>query len=141
MKKALFVTNCSVDSALALRNWAVENKQESIALTVVHPYDLESWELNKQAIKEAKQRAQYQLGSWLELLARLDGPDGWPGTLQTETLMASPRLAATIHLLLRTYDYVVVEDPWNQTPLVSAELLRRSGAQLCPLAESAGVLR
>ncbi|MGF7217321.1 hypothetical protein GGR92_003494 [Spirosoma lacussanchae] len=138
MKKALFVTNCSVDSALALCNWAVENDPESIALTVVHPYDLESWELNKQAIKEAKQRAQDQLGSWLKLL---DGTDGWPGTLQTETLMASPRLAATIHLLLRTYDYVVVEDPWHQTPLVSAELLRRSGAQLCPLAESAGVLR
>ncbi|WP_338874645.1 hypothetical protein WBJ53_03400 [Spirosoma sp. SC4-14] len=131
MKTACFPTDCSVDSALALRGWLTTHSSEAIRLTVVHTYDIEvSDRLTKESYRIAKQQAQSRLEQWLDML-----PQSWAGACKPETLFSSPELALKMHLLLRSYDYLLVDD---QLASVSADvdaLLSRASAKLCRLTD------
>lgn len=110
MKTALFITDCSVDAALALRNRIGNAGAHTLALTVVHPYEIDaSQPLTKTITKEARQQAQERLRRWANLFASLDLPGNMSLTVKTELLFASPELAATIHQALRSYDYLFTE--------------------------------
>ncbi|WP_052731279.1 hypothetical protein [Spirosoma radiotolerans] len=109
MKTALFLTDCSIDSALTLRNWMSQYKGEAIQLTVVHPYALANGSLlTKETHRTAKQQAQTRLQHWSEML-----PSSHPGMLLTETLFGDASLVFTIHLQLRRYTYVLL-DFWQE---------------------------
>lgn len=119
MKTALFVTDCSIDSALSLRNWLSAHARQPLRLTVVYPYDIPGGQsLSRDTLKPARTEALTQLKSWSGLLDTI-GTD-W---LTTETLLASPELAISIHLLIRGYDYWLVDD-WSQVanPALAAVL-------------------
>lgn len=119
MKTALFVTDCSVDSALSLRNWLSAHASQPIRLTVVYPYDIDSGQaLTRDTLQPAKAEARRQLNNWSAQLDTIDA--SW---LTTETLLASPELALSIHLLIRGYDYWLVNDLVEvANPAVSAIL-------------------
>ena len=129
MKTALFVTDCSVDSALCLRNWLSAHASQPIRLTVVYPYDIEGGQsLTRDTLQPARAEALRQLNSWSAQLDTIDA--GW---LTTETLLASPELALSIHLLIRGYDYWLVNDLVDiANPAVSA-MLSRSTTRTYPL--------
>ncbi len=131
MKTALFLTDGSVDSALSLRCWLATNPELSIRLTVVHPYDIElGTTLTKNTYQIAKQQAINRLEHWLNML-----PQPWAVELKTEILLASPELAVTIHLLLRPYTYLLVDDQAFVLPANPGELLQKSTAILCRLGD------
>lgn len=115
MKKALLLTDCSVDLALAVNQW-VTNQPDSIDLTVVYAFSLSSDEnqpLKAAAHRTAKQEASENLRQWLNCL-----PTPWPGKIQTETLLGEPELVMRIHLLLRQYNYLLIDHA--QQDVVSA---------------------
>jgi hypothetical protein len=104
MKTALIVTDCSANSACLVRHWLTDQTDESIRLTIVYPYDIEEGQaLTKSILRPAKEEARARLKNWSAGLA-------WEGNLLTETVLASPELALTIYLLLRSYTYWLVED-------------------------------
>ncbi|MFD2938264.1 hypothetical protein [Spirosoma flavum] len=131
MKTALFLTDGSVDSALSLRRWLSIDPKAAIRLTVVHPYDIElGTTLTKITCRAAKQQAVDRLENWLDLLPQL-----WSGEFKTETLLATPELAATIHLLLRPYTYLLVDDQAFGLPVNSDALINTSSAKICRLGD------
>ncbi|MEZ0487340.1 hypothetical protein [Fibrella aquatica] len=126
MQTALYVTDCSIDSALALRNRLATFTHNSVCITVVHPYDIEPGQpLNKVILKEARQAAITRLNNWKAILGEVK-----PGGLKTEILFASPELALRIHLLIRRYDAIFSDGQWLVTPHDLADLLAQTGTQL-----------
>jgi hypothetical protein len=123
MKTALFVTDCSIDAALSLRSWLAAQASQPIRLTVVYPYDIAGGQaLSRDTLKPAKADAVAQLKDWSDLLDTIPASQ-----LTTETLLASPELALSIHLLLRGYDYWLINDGEQVTsPAVSAILSQRT---------------
>lgn len=106
MNSLLYVTDGSVDSALTLRNWLAAQPQPAPRLTVVLPYDLTPDQpLHKDILRPAKAAADARLRQWVAMLG-----DARPDMLTTETLLASPEHAITLHLLIRPYDGWLVED-------------------------------
>ncbi len=131
MKTALFITDGSVDSALSLRRWLSTNPEAAIRLTVVHPYDIElGTTLTKNTCRVAKQQSVDRLEHWLNML-----PQPWPGELKTKTLLASSELAVTIHLLLRPYTYLLVDDQTFGSPMNLDSLLNKTTTELCRLGD------
>ncbi|MBO0951808.1 hypothetical protein [Fibrella forsythiae] len=125
MQTALFVTDCSVDSALALRN-RLTATHPPIRLTVVHPYDIESGQpLNKTVLTVARGAAIARLKAWKAVLGDEQGHN-----LKTEILFASPELALRIHMLIRRYDAVISDGQWLVNPHELANLLAQTGTQL-----------
>ncbi|GAB3786979.1 hypothetical protein GCM10028818_51140 [Spirosoma horti] len=124
MKTAFYSTDCSVDSALALRRWLVMNADEAICLTIVHPYDIAAGTpLGKEACRAARQQAKARLDLWLEMLTQ-----SWEGELRPETLLSSPELAITMHLLLRSYDYLLLDEQ-----VISETILQQTKVKVCRL--------
>lgn len=124
MKTAFYSTDCSVDSALALRRWLASNPKEAIRLTVVHPYDIETGSsLNKETCRAAKQLAKARLDHWLEMLTQ-----SWAGELKPETLLSPPELALTMHLLFRSYDHLLLDEQ-----IISETILQQTKATVCRL--------
>ncbi|GAB4044114.1 hypothetical protein [Spirosoma jeollabukense] len=122
MKTAFYSTDCSVDSALALRSWLTTTPEKAIHLTVVHAYDIEAGtSLNKEACRAAKQQAKARLNHWLEMLNQ-----SWVGEVKPETLLASRELAITMHLLLRSYDILLLDEQ-----VVSETVLNQTKATRC----------
>lgn len=131
MQTALFLTDCSVDSALSLRKWLAQQTHPSLRLMVVHPYEIVSNDpLHKSTCKPAKAEALARLDNWTAMLGDVDCKQ-----ITTETLFASPNVALMIHLLIRGYDYWVVED-WTiaDSPSVAA-LLEQSQTKVWSLCE------
>ncbi|UFH54542.1 hypothetical protein [Spirosoma sp. KNUC1025] len=110
MKKALLLTDGSVDMALSLGQW-LNRQTEPLELTVVYAYALvqeANQPLKAAAHREANQKATENLNRWLDFL-----PQPWPDKLRTEVLLGNPELVLTIHLLLRQYDYLLI-DFWQK---------------------------
>ncbi|QMW00877.1 hypothetical protein [Spirosoma foliorum] len=106
MKKALLLTDCSVDLALTVNRWAA-NQVDAIDLTVVYAFALSQTDnqpLTAATHRAAKQEANANLGQWLNYLTT-----PWSGKIQTETLLGDPGLVIRIHLLLRQYDYLLID--------------------------------
>ncbi|SOD93390.1 hypothetical protein [Spirosoma fluviale] len=130
MKTALFVTDCSVDSALTVRNWLSAHSHQPIRLTVVLPYDIdEGQSLDKKSLQAAKSEASNRLKNWSDLLSATD-----PGSVVAETLLANPELAISMHLLIRRYDYWLVEDWSLVTNPTLSSILNQPTLQTLPLA-------
>lgn len=113
MKKALILTDCSVDQGIALTNY-LKKQPEPIDLTIVYAYALtpESEQTLKAADHRiAKAEARQILHTWLNFL-----PNTGVGTYRTDTLLGNPELVLQIYLLLRQYDYMLV-DFWQQEVL------------------------
>lgn len=114
MKKALLLSNGSVDLALALNRWTA-SQPEPIDLTVVHAYTLTcaaGLPLKADVYRQAKQQATRQLAQWLDFLpwsSEFTAPADRPGKLHAEILLGDPELVLTIHLLVRRYDYLLVD--------------------------------
>lgn len=126
MKTAFYATDCSVDSALALRRWQTANPNESLRLTILHSYDLDdSLALNRETYRAAKQQAKARLDQWLEMLTQ-----SWAGELNPETLLASPELAITMHLLLRSYDFLLLDEQ-----VISETILHQTKVKVCRLTD------
>ena len=97
MKTALFITDCSADSARRLRQWLATKTDTAIRLTIVLPYDVApGLPLTRSTFNPVKKAAQQQLKSWSGALE---------GTISSETVLATPDLALTIYLMLRTHTY------------------------------------
>ncbi|GAB4026732.1 hypothetical protein [Spirosoma koreense] len=106
MKKALLVTDGSVDLALVLNRW-LETQSERIDLTVVYAYELCSTvdqPLKAAAYHDARQAAGEALNHWLTFVS----PTG-SVQLYTKMLLGEPQLVLTIHLLLGQYDYLLTD--------------------------------
>ncbi|MVM31724.1 hypothetical protein GO755_16875 [Spirosoma sp. HMF4905] len=104
MKKALLLTDGSIDLALAVNRW-VANQPDAIDLTVVYAFALpfdSNQPLKAAAHRAAKQEANANLQQWLNYVSA-----PWPGKIQTETILGGPELVMRIHLLLRHYDYLL----------------------------------
>lgn len=100
MQTALFLTDCSVDAALALRRWQSENGHIPLRITVVHPFDLESGcRLTKETSRAIRQEARDRLRNWLAMVEQ---------PLPAEILLGSADLVLTLHLRLRQYDYLLL---------------------------------
>ena len=113
MKQTLFITDGSVDQALSVGRW-LESQPEPVKLTAVHAFAIAQpadQSLNAAVYREAKQAATEMLNRWVNFL-----PKSWPGQLDAELLPGDPELVLTIHLLLRRYDYLLI-DGWQQGPL------------------------
>ncbi|QIP11633.1 hypothetical protein G8759_02790 [Spirosoma aureum] len=127
MKTAFFLTDCSVDSALVLRRWLESNPDNALHLTVVHPYDIEECAvLNKETFRAAKQQAESRLERWLDMLPQLS-------KLKAETLFSSPQLAIKMHLLLRSYDYLLMNEQTFTWSADTETFLRQTTTKLCRL--------
>ncbi|GAB4038072.1 hypothetical protein [Spirosoma gilvum] len=106
MKKALLLTDGSVDMALSFNRW-METQSEPIDLTVVYAFDLAKetdQPLKASIFREAKQTANNQLNRWVGFLSKTG-----LAAFRTEILLGEPELVLTIHLLLRQYDYLVID--------------------------------
>lgn len=106
MKKALLLTDGSVDMALSFNRW-LETQSEPIDLTVVYAFDLNKradLPLKASLFREAKQTANEQLTRWVSFLSKTG-----LGEFRTEILLGEPELVLTIHLLLRRYDYLLID--------------------------------
>lgn len=137
MKTALFVTDCSIDAALSLRHWLAARNSQPVRLTVVYPYDITRGQtLSRDTLKPAKAGAVAQLDNWSALLDALPA-----GHLTTETLLASPELALSIHLLLRGYDYWLVNDEEQITSPAVAAILNQCTTRAEVLSGSARLAR
>lgn len=104
MKKALLLTDCSTDSALALNRWLKNQPDKLIDLTVVHAYAVPQEAgnpLKAVPFREAKQEATSRLSRWIDFL-----PCPWPGQLRSETLPGNEQQVLAMYLLLRRYDYL-----------------------------------
>lgn len=124
MKTALYITDCSVDAALALRWWMTTDAEEAIHLTVVHSYNIEvGTSLNKEVCRAAKQLATARINNWLKMFNQ-----AWVSEVKSETLLASPELAITLHVLLRSYDYLLLDEQD-----ISETTLRQTKAKVCRL--------
>lgn len=143
MKKALLVTNGSVDMALSLNQW-LEAQSEPADLTVVYAFPLPpatGQPLNAATYRQSRQTAAEELKRWLDFLPESrknssgSGLDRL-GKLHTELLPGAPELVLSIHLLLRRYDYLLID--FEQTELVSTfrSFQRQIGTQLCFLSVS-----
>lgn len=127
MKTAFYLTDCSDSSAHLLREWLATHTDESIRLTVVYAYDIEEGKpLNQSTLRPAKEEARTTLKNWSSSL-------NWDGHLQPETVLASPELAQTIYLLLRSYTYWLVDDAAYITQF--ADILAKTSTQPCRLLE------
>lgn len=130
MKTACFSTDCSVDSALALQRWLTTHANEALRLTIVHAYGIEADNgLTKESYRTAKEQAKARLERWLEMI-----PQSWAVTFAPETLFSSPELALKMHLLLRSYDYLLVDDQTGGLSSDLLALLSQSSAKLRRLA-------
>jgi len=108
MLTALFITDCSVDSALLLRTWLSEQTHQPLSLTVVHPYDIPTGALlHKSVCQPAKAEALTRLNNWTAMMGNSENV-----YLTTEILFANPEVTLTIHLLIRGYNYLLVDD-WS----------------------------
>ncbi|KAB7730844.1 hypothetical protein F5984_11910 [Rudanella paleaurantiibacter] len=127
MKTALYLTNCTADASQILHRWS--STDEPVRLTVVYPYTIETGRaLTKDSFHQAKNQAETRLQGWANQL-----PQAWPGEVRTETLLAEPELAATLHLLLRGYDYMLVDDEQLGLSEAASALLTQTQTQLCQL--------
>jgi hypothetical protein len=123
MKTALYITDCSADSALRLRQWLTAQTNNAIRLTIVFPYDVEpGLPLTRNTFNPVKEVANQQLKSWSEALE---------GTISSETVLATPDLALTIYLLLRSYTYWL-SDSYEQVTQF-ADLLAKTSTEVCCL--------
>ena len=121
MKKALLVTDGSVDQALSLSHW-LETQSDPIDLTVVYGYTIAqpaNQSLRAAVYREAKQEATESLNHWLSFL-----PASAPVQLHTELLLGDPELVLAIYLLLRRYDYLLI-DVWQQGVRSTYKLCQR----------------
>jgi hypothetical protein len=135
MKTAFYSTDCSIDSALVLRQWMATHADEPIQLTVVHPYDVEAGtSLNKEVCRTAKQEAKSRLDKWLDLL-----PQSSPNQVKSETLLASPELAVKLHMLLRRYDYLLVDEQIQELSSETMAMLCQTNTQLISVSGSMAV--
>lgn len=126
MQTALFITDCSIDSALALRHRLASFAPNAIRITVVHPYDLAPDQpLNKVILNEARRAAIARLTNWKAVLDNMQ-----TNAVKTEILFASPELALRIHMLIRRYDAIFTDGQWLVTPHELADLLAQTGTQL-----------
>ena len=130
MKKALLVTDGSVDQALSLSHW-LETQSDPIDLTVVYGYTIAqpaNQSLRAAVYREAKQEATESLNHWLSFLpasATALLPNGYCfGQLHTELLLGDPELVRAIYLLLRRYDYLLI-DVWQQGVRSTYKLCQR----------------
>lgn len=106
MKKALILADGSVDMALSLNQWLAV-QPDPIDLTVVYGFALRQppdQPLLASLYRDAKQAARQELIRWLTLLTQPQ-----PGLIQAELLLGEPELVLTIHLLLRRYDYLLID--------------------------------
>jgi len=102
------------------------NADEAICLTIVHPYDIAAGApLNKDACRAARQQAKARLDHWLEMLTQ-----SWEGELRPETLLSPPELAITMHLLLRSYDYLLLDEQ-----VISETILQQTKVKVCRLSD------
>jgi hypothetical protein len=126
MQTALFITDCSIDSALALRNRLASPNQPPIRLTVVYPYNIADDEpLNKVTTKAAREAALSRLRNWKAIVG-----DTQANCLTTEILFADAALTLRIHLLIRHYDAVFTEDLSQPVSPILADLLAQTGTEL-----------
>lgn len=129
MLTALFITDCSVDSALSLRTWLSEQSHQPLRLTVVHPYDIPAGEsLHKSVCQPAKAEALTRLANWKHML-------GDPESLHltTETLFSTPEVSLTIHLMIRSYDYLLVDNWSPVTDTTITSLLKKTQTTIQPV--------
>lgn len=120
MKTALFITDCSADSARRLRQWLATHADSTIRLTIVLPYDIApGLPLTRNTFNPVKEAAQQQLKSWSLALE---------GTIFSETVLATPDLALTIYLMLRTYTYWLANSSEQVTQF--AELAAKTSTQV-----------
>lgn len=114
MRKALLLTDGSVDRALSLRQW-LESQSEPIDLTVVYALSLptpDDQPLKVVTYREAKRLASEELNRWLTFLPQAGTSPTAPhrfAQLHTEILLGEPELVLTIHLLIRRYDYLLLD--------------------------------
>lgn len=127
MKTAIYLTDCSEESAQRLRHWLADRADTSIRLTVVYPYDIEEGQpLTQNTLRPAKEEARSTLKNWSSALQ-------WDGHLQPETVLASPELALSIYLLLRSYSYWLVDDTEHITQF--SDILAKTNTHPCWLAD------
>ncbi|WP_420148610.1 hypothetical protein [Spirosoma sp.] len=121
MKKSLLFTDGSVDTALSLNRW-LEQQTEAIDLTIVYAFSLpqaSGQPLKAATYHQAKQEASERLTYWLNFI-----PTSGPNHFKTEILPGDPKLVLSIYLLLRRYDYLIIDT--GQTEVLSAFMACRS---------------
>lgn len=120
MKKALLMTDGSVDMAMSLNQW-LNTQPEPIDLTVVYTFTLNQTAgqpLKAAVYREARETATEDLNRWLNFLPQPCSDQSRPGQsslsqLHTEILLGGPELVLALHLLLRRYDYLLI-DVWQK---------------------------
>lgn len=119
MKKALFLTDGSVDTALSLSRW-LEVQTDPIVLTVVHAFSINQ-PLKAAVYRDARQAASTELNQWLNFLPSFRSVPAGTVQILPEILLGEPGLVLTIHLLLRHYDYLLLDE--GQTDVLNAFLV------------------
>lgn len=115
MKKALILTDCSVDQAIALTNW-LRNQPEPIDLTIVCAYALTpepGHTMKATDHRAAKDKARQKLHNWLNFLPNADSV-----MYRINALSGNSKLVLQTYLLLRQYDYLLVNF-WQQDVLAA----------------------
>ena len=130
MKKALLLTDGTIDMALSTNRW-LNDQSEAIDLTVLQAYGVQpeadkplkagDWRLAKQAAADA-------LGRWAAYLVGCR-----PGLLHTEQLLGEPERVLMIHLLLRQYDYLLIDAGQQNVLETFATCQAHIATTLCPL--------
>ncbi|GAB3543886.1 hypothetical protein GCM10027577_13490 [Spirosoma fluminis] len=99
---------------------------EPICLTIVYPYDVKAGtSLTKETCRTIKQEAKSRLDQWLDLI-----PQTASDQIKPETLLASPKLAVKLHMLLRRYDYLLVDAQVQELSDETRTMLSQTNAQL-----------
>lgn len=130
IKKALLVTDGSIDLALSLNRW-IETQSEPIDLTVVSAYSLNQLTgqpLKAAAYREARQQASEELAGWTAFLPEFSPEQ--PVQLRTELLLGETEQVLTLHLLLRRYDYLLADGCQQQILSTFTSCQRQIATQL-----------
>lgn len=106
MKTVLYPTDCSVESARALKEWLSCQIGEPVTITVVHPYDImPDAPLTKATFKEAKLQADQRLSNWLQATGMAS-----KATLDQRAILGGAEVLVKSFLALYPYELLLVDD-------------------------------
>ncbi|GAA4458474.1 hypothetical protein GCM10023189_30800 [Nibrella saemangeumensis] len=106
MKTVLYPTDCSIESARALKEWLSRQIGEPVNVTIVQPYDImPDAPLAKASFKEAKQLADQRLSQWVQA-AGIAGK----ATIDARSILGGAEVLIKSFLALYPYDLLLVDE-------------------------------
>ncbi|GAA4417001.1 hypothetical protein GCM10023187_49050 [Nibrella viscosa] len=106
MKTVLYPTDCSTESARALKEWLSRQIGEPVKLTIVQPYDVTPGAPPvKASFKDAKQQADQRLNQWVQAAGVIG-----KAIIDQRSILGGAEVLVKSFLSLYTYDLLLIDE-------------------------------